>query len=134
MTVGIICEYNPLHLGHFKQITRIREQFGSETAIVCVMSGDYVQKWFPDLAEKYGLPRKPNQIIHPWQFGHGETKATCLWLIGLAKLVPTEIVSGREQRVWKMPPSENRSKLRSKTFLGIAKAMAEQWAGPCKED
>jgi len=73
--------------------------------------------------------RKPDQIIQPWQFGHGETKSTCLWLFGLPKLEPTNIVDGREQKVWKMPPSENRAKLRSKTYSGIAKAMAEQWAG-----
>ena len=71
--------------------------------------------------------RKPDQIIHPWQFGHGETKATCLWLKGLAKLQPTDIVEGREQRVWKMAPSPTRAKERSKTYSGIAKAMAEQW-------
>jgi site-specific DNA-cytosine methylase len=71
--------------------------------------------------------RKPDQIIQPWQFGHGETKATCLWLKNLPKLQPTEIVSGRENRIWKMPPSEDRAKLRSKTFPGIAKAMATQW-------
>lgn len=73
--------------------------------------------------------RKPDQIIQPWQFGHGETKATCLWLKGLPLLHPTEIVEGREQRVWKMPPSADRAKQRSKTFPGIARAMAEQWAG-----
>lgn len=73
--------------------------------------------------------RKPDQIIQPWMFGHGETKATCLWLKGLPLLTPTNIVDGRDQRVWKMPPSKNRSKLRSKTFPGIAKAMAEQWGG-----
>lgn len=73
--------------------------------------------------------RKPDQIIQPWQFGHGETKATCLWLKGLPTLMPTEIVEGREQRVWKMPPSTDRAKLRSKTYPGIARAMAEQWAG-----
>lgn len=71
--------------------------------------------------------RKPDQIIQPWQFGHGETKATCLWLKNLPKLKPTNIVEGREQRIWKLPPSEDRGKLRSKTFPGIAKAMAEQW-------
>ena len=76
--------------------------------------------------------RKPDQIIQPWQFGHGETKATCLWLKGLPKLEPTEIVSGREGRVWRMGPSPERSKLRSKTYLGIAKAMAVQW-GNLKE-
>lgn len=71
--------------------------------------------------------RKPDQIIHPWQFGHGETKATCLWLNGLPLLVPTEVVEGREQKIWKIPPSKYRSMLRSKTYSGIAKAMAEQW-------
>ncbi len=72
--------------------------------------------------------RKPDQIIQPWQFGHGETKATCLWLNnGVKKLVPTNIVMGREGRIWKMPPSSDRAKLRSKTYPGIAKAMAEQW-------
>jgi site-specific DNA-cytosine methylase len=71
--------------------------------------------------------RKPDQIIQPWQFGHGETKSTCLWLKGLRKLSPTNIVEGREQRIWKMSPSANRAILRSKTFPGIAKAMAEQW-------
>ena len=72
--------------------------------------------------------RKPDQIIQPWQFGHGETKATCLWLKNLPKLIPTNIVVGREQRVHKMPPSKNRWKLRSTTYQGIAKAMAEQWS------
>lgn len=71
--------------------------------------------------------RKPDQIIQPWQFGHGETKATCLWLKGLPKLIPTKIVEGREQRIWKMAPGPDRAKERSKTYLGIAKAMAEQW-------
>lgn len=54
--------------------------------------------------------KKPDQIIQPWQFGHGETKKTCLWLKGLPPLIPTEIVEGREQRIWKMPPSEDRAK------------------------
>jgi site-specific DNA-cytosine methylase len=71
--------------------------------------------------------RKPDQIIQPWQFGHGETKATCLWLKNLPKLEPTNIVEGREGRVWKTPPSENRWKERSRTFEGVADAMAEQW-------
>lgn len=79
---------------------------------VCIMS----TKW-----------RKPDQIIQPWQFGHGETKATCLWLKGLSKLTPTNIVEGREQRIWKVPPGPNRWKIRSTTFQGIANAMAEQW-------
>ena len=71
--------------------------------------------------------RKPDQIIQPWQFGHGETKKTCLWLKNLPKLIPTDIVSGREQRIWKMGPSKDRAKLRSKTYSGIAEAMANQW-------
>ena len=71
--------------------------------------------------------RKPDQIIQPWQFGHGETKTTCLWLKNLPPLNPTNIVSGREARIHFMPPSADRWKLRSKTFLGIAQAMAEQW-------
>ena len=71
--------------------------------------------------------RKPSQTIQPWQFGHGETKRTCLWLKGLPNLEPTDIVEGREQRIWKLPPSADRWKLRSKTFTGIAQAMANQW-------
>lgn len=71
--------------------------------------------------------RKPDQIIQPWMFGHGETKATCLWLKNLPLLVPTNIVEGREQKCWKLPPSEERARIRSKTYEGIAKAMAEQW-------
>jgi site-specific DNA-cytosine methylase len=71
--------------------------------------------------------RRPDQIIQPWQFGHGETKATCLWLVGLPLLVPTEIVAGREQRMWRLPPGPDRWKLRSATYPGIAAAMADQW-------
>ena len=71
--------------------------------------------------------RKPDQIIQPWQFGHGETKATCLWLKGLPLLEPTEVVEGRESRVHRMAPGPNRSKDRSRTFQGIADAMADQW-------
>jgi len=71
--------------------------------------------------------RKPDQIIQPWQYGHGETKATCLWLKNLPHLIPTNIVDGREARIHKMPPSADRWKLRSETYSGIAKAMAEQW-------
>ena len=79
---------------------------------VCIMS----TKW-----------RKPDQIIQPWQFGHGETKATCLWLKNLPKLKPTNIVSGREARIHKMSPSKDRGRMRSITYQGIADAMAEQW-------
>lgn len=73
--------------------------------------------------------RKPDQIIQPWQFGCGETKATCLWLKNLPKLVPTDIVEGREAKIHRMPPSENRWRERSRTYQGIADAMAEQWGG-----
>lgn len=71
--------------------------------------------------------RKPDQIIQPWQFGHGEVKATCLWLKGLPLLRPTEIVDGRRPRVHHEPPSPDRWKNRSRTLPGIAKAMADQW-------
>ena len=80
---------------------------------VCIMSSVY---------------RPADQTIQPWMFGHGETKATCLWLKNLPKLKPTNIVEGREQRVWLMPPGPNRWKERSRTFSGIAEAMAEQWS------
>lgn len=79
---------------------------------VCIMS----TKW-----------RKPDQIIQPWMFGHGETKATCLWLEGLPLLTPTDIVEGRSPRIHRLPPSKNRWKERSRTFQGIAEAMADQW-------
>lgn len=72
--------------------------------------------------------RKPDQIIQPWQFGHGETKATCLWLKGLPELTPSNIVSGREHRIHKMSPSPDRWRERSRTYQGIADAMAEQWS------
>lgn len=79
---------------------------------VCVMSSLY---------------RKPDQIVQPWQFGHGETKATCFWLKGLPLLRPTNIVDGREPRIHHMPPSADRWKERSRTYAGIANAMADQW-------
>lgn len=75
------------------------------------------------------IGRKYDQIIQPWQFGHGETKATCLWLKNLPPLKPTNIVSGREARIHKLPPSADRWKLRSMTYPGIAEAMADQWGG-----
>jgi len=71
--------------------------------------------------------RKPDQIIQPWQYGHGETKAACLWLKGLPLLKPTDIVEGREQKIWRMAPGPRRAKLRSKTYQGIADAMSCQW-------
>ena len=75
------------------------------------------------------LWRKPDQIIQPWQFGHGETKSTCLWLKNLPKLIPTNVVEGRSDRIHKMPPGPNRWKERSRTYAGIAEAMAHQWGG-----
>lgn len=78
--------------------------------------------------------RKPDQIIQPWMFGHGETKQTCLWLKGLPKLEPTNIVEGREHRILAMGPSENRRKMRSKTYHGVALAMAEQWGKELDDD
>ena len=73
--------------------------------------------------------RKPTQIIQPWMFGHGETKATCLWLKNLPLLQPTNIVDGREARIHRLPPSADRWKIRSETYQGIADAMADQWGG-----
>lgn len=111
-----------------------------------IISGDYVAEWFPDLAEKYQLPIKPTQIIHPWMFGDNYSKSTCLWIKGLKPLIPmiteqpelewfeyTDGKTGKKKRQpkWfvdalKLPPEE-RSRVRSKTFQGIANAMAEQW-------
>jgi len=71
--------------------------------------------------------RKPSQVVQPWMFGHGETKATCLWLKNLQNLVPSKVVSGRKTRIHYMSPSKDRWKLRSETYTGIAKAMADQW-------
>lgn len=71
--------------------------------------------------------RKPDQVIQPWQFGHGETKATCLWLKNLPPLHPTQVVDGREARIHRLPPSKDRWKIRSTTYQGIADAMADQW-------
>lgn len=79
------------------------------------------------------LYKKPSQIIHPWQFGHGETKATCLWLKGLSNLEPTNVVDGRDDRIHKLPPTADRWKIRSTTYQGIADAMAQQWGGDINE-
>lgn len=113
---------------------------------VGIISGGYIPKWFPDLAAKYGLPREVSQKIHPWQFGDSFEKTTCLWLKGLPHLTPTNIVdkgefithkSGKKKPKWfadalRLSPEE-RAKVRSKTFPGIAKAMAEQWGGECDD-
>ena len=116
---------------------------------VGIISGEYIGKHFPELLNKYKLPIKPNQIIHPYMFGDSFSKSTCLWLKGLPNLIPTNIVekgewfewedgkTGKKKRqpkwfadAWHLPPEE-RAKVRSKTFPGIAKAMAEQW-GVCE--
>ena len=112
-----------------------------------IISGNYIEEHFPEIAREYGLPLKPTQIVHPWQFGDEYEKSTCLWIKGLPELQPTNIVSkgeffewigkdGRKKRQAKWfydalrnaKTSEERSKIRSKTFPGIAKAMAEQWS------
>lgn len=118
---------------------------------VGIMSGDYVQKWFPDLAKKYGLPRKPTQKVQPYEYGDNARKTTCLWLKGLRPLTPTNIVTPGEivgkgfsvGASLDMARDENgkiirwndprTAKIRSKTFPGIARAMAEQWAGDARE-
>ena len=76
----------------------------------------------------------PAQSIQPWQFGHGETKRTCLWLKNLPTLVPTKIVEGREARVHRMSPGPDRWRERSRFFTGVAEAMADQWGGYVMED
>lgn len=117
---------------------------------VNIISGEYCKKWFPDIVEKYGLPIKPTQTIHPWMFGHPESKKTCLWLKGLPPLEPTNVLPLPDCGHWANQTKDGQNKLmidgkwigfndprtakyRSKTYLGIAKAMAEQWAGPVKE-
>lgn len=99
---------------------KLFQSIGSTGVKVCIEN---------PIPHKYATEKigKYTQLIQPWMFGHGEQKATCLWLYNLPKLHQTNIVSGREQKVWKMTPGPERTKLRSKTFPGIAKAMAEQW-------
>lgn len=111
---------------------------------VNIISGKYCQKWFPDIVEKYGLPIKPSQSVHPWMFGHPESKKTCFWLKGVPCLVPTNVLELPECGHWDNQTKDGQNKLmvdgkwigfndprtaalRSKTYLGIAKAMAEQW-------
>lgn len=113
---------------------------------VGIISGEYIKRWFPDLAERYGLPLAPTQIVQPWQFGDAVTKTTCLWLKGLKPLTPSvtekpemEYVEWTDKRTgkvkrqckwyadaWKLSPAE-RARVRSKTFDGIAAAMAAEW-------
>ena len=113
---------------------------------VNIISGDYVRKWFPDLADLYGLPVKPTQTIHPWMFGHPESKKTCLWLKGVEPLVHTNVLPLPECGHWNNQTADGQNKLivvgkwigyndprtatyRSKTYPNIARAMAEQMAG-----
>jgi hypothetical protein len=117
---------------------------------VNIISGEYCKKWFPDIVEKYGLPIKPTQTIHPWMFGHPESKKTCLWLKGLPPLKPTDVLPLPECGHWENQTKDGQNKLmidgkwigfndprtakyRSKTYPGIAKAMAEQWGGVVNE-
>jgi hypothetical protein len=108
--------------------TRVKEQ---QEAVDFFMS--FNRPYFPRVAIENPIGimstkwRAPDQIIQPWMFGHGETKATCLWLKGLPLLKPTNIVEGREARIHRMPPGPNRGKERSRTYQGIAEAMAAQW-------
>ena len=109
---------------------------------VGIISGDYIPKHFPALANVYGLPIKPSQIIQPYEFGDPHKKTTCLWLKGLPSLEPTNIVepnlityqckSGKTVVFDVIMAKCKDPGVRSKTFPGIAKAMAEQWAGPCE--
>lgn len=104
---------------------------------VNIISGKYIGKHFEDLQDKYGLPIKPSQSIQPYEYGHAEQKKTCLWLKGLPLLQETDNVydemmqlpKNKRERLHYLPPSEDRAKIRSKTYHGIAEAMAEQWAG-----
>ena len=117
---------------------------------VGIISGDYIPEYFPDLAKKYDLPRKPSQIIQPYEFGDPYKKTTCLWLKGLQVLTPTNVVDVCDTRQYVMKRGKNIGKVatfsdwinkggkdrqtnRSKTFPGIAKAMAEQWGGVANE-
>lgn len=114
---------------------------------VGIISGDYIQEHFPDLAEKYGLPKKHSQIIQPYEYGDPYKKTTCLWLKGIPMLTPTNVVdvcdihqyvirrgksSGKVATFsrWINMGGKDRQANRSKTFPGIARAMAEQW-GDC---
>ena len=106
-----------------------------------IISGDYIKKWFPDIATKYGLPKKQTQIIQPYEYGHNSKKSTCLWLKGLEPLKPTNIVTPElvtyTCKNGKLATfsrdyvngfkSTDRAKHRSKTYEGIAQAMADQW-------
>ncbi len=104
----------------FSALCFVRQLMGADVPLICIENPISI------ISTEI---RKPDQIIQPWMFGHGETKATCLWLKGLPKLIPTNVVLGREAKVHRMPPSKDRWKERSRTYPGIAQAMAEQWSG-----
>lgn len=111
-----------------------------------IISGNYIKEHFSDLAEKYNLPLKPSQIVHPWMFGDNHSKSTCFWIKGVNPLIPEvtekpeleyfEWIDGKTGKKKRQPkwfaetlylPPKERAMIRSKTFLGIARAMAEQW-------
>lgn len=105
------------------------EEQAEALAFVAALAAAPIERWAIEnpigaLSTRW---RKPDQIVHPWQYGHGETKATCLWLRGLPLLQPTDIVPGREARIHRLSPGPNRWKERSRTYPGIARAMADQW-------
>lgn len=118
--------YGSGKLKHQERIDAVKwtQELWNKATSVC----NYVAMENPvGVLNKLGDFPKP-QYIQPWQFGHGETKKTGLWLYGLKPLKPTNIVEGREQKIWKMSPGPNRAKLRSKTYTGIAEAIVNQWS------
>lgn len=114
-------------LRFWNEFIKYKDFTGVRMALENPIPHKYAVKGFPELGAHLNGTGEYTQVVQPWMFGHGEQKATCLWLYGLPKLESTNIVEGREQRIWKLPPGEDRAKLRSKTFPGIAKAMAAQW-------
>lgn len=107
-----------------------RQQQAIGFFLACIIAGNFKNRVIEQpVSIMSSVWRKPDQIIQPWMFGHGETKATCLWLMGddIKPLAPTNIVAGREARIHRMPPSDDRWKLRSATYQGVADAMAQQW-------
>jgi len=113
-----------------------RQAFGISFILALVRRSEHIPRVVIEqpVSVLSSLWRKPDQIIQPWQFGHGETKATCLWLKGLPPLVPTQVVEGREARIHKMAPSDDRAEKRSETYAGIAEAMADQWGGDARQE
>ena len=116
---------------HLKQMAQARDVNSFRWLMECKIPKVAGENPIGVLSTQY---RKPDQIIQPWMFGHGETKATCLWLKNLPKLVPTNFVEGRHGRVWREAPSPDRWKNRSRTLPGIAEAMAEQWGDPSTKE